>query len=602
MNTIRKISKQKANSTISGAGGYTLNGQPIEDSNINATETVTINNIDYNVDESGKVKVTQGLMNGVLMNNSLLYTLGQNDSILNVGDVVKSVSVNGQTHSPNTNGNVDLGNIGGTANNGALTLTLNSSSIGDFTANQSENETININAATSVTQNGQSSSVDSTGNLDLGNVVKQIRFQGSTLNPQSNGLVALPNPNTTIYGSIFGGLLGVNTAYSDFSSFTNPIGLIYVTATQSEDKVDNWGYLINWKGNYIDCILGLLEYNKTANYTYTAKIRCEVFGGKDNIELYPILYKYFTASDKTEVRLCIAIKGISWNDKPLSYGYSRTVSSANSYIVGINYTDGEDTTNYPSNLISQNGITGNGVYIIDISVTNNVIDSYVVTKQGGEGVQSISVNNNTPILPDSSGNVNINSCQGIYLNGSLYSVTPYGFITLPNINTGIVQTTTFNTEQINNLYVAGFALLGMQGNGRFQTFVIELEDINSRSIGLLQIEINDQYYLNIKSTYRGYVGLIVDYTDLIISSTSHNNAPLYFFFEDNNISQIRAKAGSVPAPYYQLEYPNWYLLNDIPTNLNNYFGSNLTKSNINNTYGYQVQFGNNFYDFKNRFV
>lgn len=362
-------------------------------------------------------------------NNS--YTETENK--IEIPQTVNSVSVNGATFQPDNGGNVDLGTIGGTANDGELTLTLNGGSVGTFTANQAQNETVNINAVTSVTQNSQTSTVGSGGNIDLGNVVKTVIFQGSTITPNTAGQAQLPTVQTTKYGSLLGGLISSNNSSVNYSSYTEPVGFLYALTSTASNRFQNWGYLIDFPDCFIYCLISTQELTKTADYTYSAKLAVQIYSDTNSYEIYPVIRQSTTRLSNDSTATGVVIKGLNYNKRP-QYGFSETTTTQSSYTVYLNVTDGEDTTgnNYPFGLIQLNGIEteiGVNTYQIEYSVTNKNINSYTVTKLDNKG-NTINLNN-TIYSPNSSGEINIgNLCKKINLNGVPFNVDNTGTISL----------------------------------------------------------------------------------------------------------------------------------------------------------------------------
>ena len=207
--------------------------------------------------------LTLGGIKGAKMNGT---DVSVNDNILDI-NAATAVKLNDTTYNVDNEGVIDLGNIstgGSEPNNANLHISLNNSSIGDFTANSSTDTSVNINSATSVTVNTSTTYiVDSSGNIDLGEVAKTVTFQGQIYHPNQSGQVQLPQIYTVKNGSVLGGSLSQNNATSDISSKVNPVGYINCSYNTSPSSTIPVGYLLNWKCEYIYCIVALKSLNIT---------------------------------------------------------------------------------------------------------------------------------------------------------------------------------------------------------------------------------------------------------------------------------------------------------------------------------------------------
>lgn len=367
-----------------------------------------------------------------------------NDNILDI-NAATAVKLNDTTYNVDNEGVIDLGNIGGSEPNDAnLHISLNNSSLGDFTANSSTDTSVNINAATSVTVNTSTTyNVSTNGNIDLGEVAKTITFQGQIYHPNNAGQVQLPQIYTVKNGSIIGGSLSQNNATSDISSKVNPIGYLNCSHNTSPSSTIPTGWLLNWNGEYIYCIVALKSLNISSNYNYTCQLYCEVFGGKSGVTIYPHLPKSITTLTSNTIKFSIAIKGLTNDTKPKNYAFSTTTTTTSSYSLSIDYYEGESSNVAPTNLITNTGITESGVYTIDYEVVNNEVTSYVVTKNSGggqanDGVLTLNLNNSSigQFTANQSLNtsINVNACTSITVNSSTYNVDSQG-----NINVGTIS-------------------------------------------------------------------------------------------------------------------------------------------------------------------
>ena len=102
-----------------------------------------------------------------------------NDNVLDI-NAATAVKLNDTTYQVDNEGVIDLGNIstgGSEPNDANLHISLNNTSLADFTANSSTDTSVNINAATSVTVNTSTTyNVSTNGNIDLGEVAKTVTF------------------------------------------------------------------------------------------------------------------------------------------------------------------------------------------------------------------------------------------------------------------------------------------------------------------------------------------------------------------------------------------------------------------------------------------
>ena len=386
--------------------------------------------------------VTLGGISGAKLNG---IDVSVNDNILDI-NAATAVKVNDTTYNVDNQGVIDLGNVssgGSEPNDANLHISLNNSSLADFTANSSTDTSVNINAATSVTVNTSTTyDVSSNGNIDLGEVAKTITFQGQIYHPNNVGQVQLPTIYTIKNGSILGGSLSQNNATTDISSKVNPIGYLNGSHNTSPSSTIPTGWLLNWNGEYIYCIIALKSLNITSNYTYTCQLYVEVFGGKSGVTIYPHLPKYVTKLTSDTIEFQIALKGLTEQTKPRNYAFSTTTTTTSSHSVSIDYYEGESSNVAPTNLISQTGITESGVYTIDYEVVNNEVTSYVVTKNSGggqanDGVLTLNLNNSSigQFTANQSLNtsINVNACTSITVNSSTYNVSANGNINLGNI-------------------------------------------------------------------------------------------------------------------------------------------------------------------------
>ena len=389
--------------------------------------------------------LTLGGIAGATLNGT---DVSVNDNILDI-NAATAVKLNDTTYNVDSSGLIDLGNIstgGSEPNDANLHISLNNTSLADFTANSSTDTSVNINAATSVTVNTSTTyNVSTNGNIDLGEVAKTVTFQGQIYHPNSSGQVQLPTIYTIKNGSILGGSLSQNNATSDISSKVNPIGYLNCSHNTSPSGTIPVGYLLNWNGEYIYCILALKSLNITSDYNYTCQLYCEVFGGKSGVTIYPHVPKSITKLTSDTIKFQLAIKGLTNDTKPKNYAFSTTTTTTSSYSLSIDYYEGESSNVAPTNLTSQTGITESGVYTIDYEVVNNEVTSYVITRHGGQGqandgVLTLNLNNSSigQFTANQSLNtsINVNACTSITVNSSTYNVSSNGNINLGTISGG----------------------------------------------------------------------------------------------------------------------------------------------------------------------
>lgn len=120
--------------------------------------------------------LTLGGIAGATLNGT---DVSVNDNILDI-NAATAVKLNDTTYNVDSSGLIDLGNIstgGSEPNDANLHISLNNTSLADFTANSSTDTSVNINAATSVTVNTSTTyNVSTNGNIDLGEVAKTVTF------------------------------------------------------------------------------------------------------------------------------------------------------------------------------------------------------------------------------------------------------------------------------------------------------------------------------------------------------------------------------------------------------------------------------------------
>lgn len=160
----------------------------------------------------------------------------------------------------------------GQANDGVLTLNLNNSSIGQFTANQSLNTSINVNACTSITVNSSTYNVNSQGNIDLGTI--------------SGG------GGTTTKSSIYGTPLCANATTNYYNNYTTPVLFLEHLhkaqnfATQAlHINFTNGSFYMKWRvTNFSVTSFTPLSFDATLRLSVTADVNT------DNIyTVYPII-------------------------------------------------------------------------------------------------------------------------------------------------------------------------------------------------------------------------------------------------------------------------------------------------------------------------
>lgn len=389
--------------------------------------------------------LTLGGIKGAKLNGT---DVSVNDNILDI-NAATAVKLNDTTYNVDSQGVIDLGNIstgGSEPNDANLHISLNNTSLADFTANSSTDTSVNINAATSVTVNTSTTyNVSTNGNVDLGEMCKTVTFQGQIYHPNNAGQVQLPQIYTVKNGSIIGGSLSQNNATSDISSKVNPIGYFNCSYNTQPSRTIPTGWLLNWNGEYIYCIVALKSLNITSDYNYTCQLYCEVFGGKSGVTIYPHLPKSITTLTSNTIKFQIALKGLTNDTKPKNYAFSTTTTTTSSYSLSIDYYEGESSNVAPTNLITNTGITESGVYTIDYEVVNNEVTSYVVTKNSGggqanDGVLTLNLNNSSigQFTANQSLNtsINVNACTSITVNSSTYNVNSQGNINLGTISGG----------------------------------------------------------------------------------------------------------------------------------------------------------------------
>lgn len=419
MNTVKKLNKSKASEQFS-APSYTLNGEQIENNNINAATKVTINNQEYAVDPQGNVKVTQGLMNGILMNDSLLYKLGENDSVLNIGDIVKSIKVNDQTYHPNTTGGIDLGHIGGggSANDGELDLQLNGTTIGDFTANQSTNESININACTVVTQNGQDASVDADGKVNIGDVVKKVRFLNQWVTPASDGGVTLPSPSTTVYGALRGGAIGTYNLSNASNSY------IYLRAQGNFYPSPVQFLTLDSQNGMVNILFNIKSLNITSDYNCTYELEVYIESGYD-CKVWPFLCTSGIKAADIYPAVGAFVENASTSSYHLAFGYTTTAASVrNPTMMDLNAATGQ--YGEPINIDQQPYVQaekGYGFYKIEATMTNKAV-VHTITRLDKQ-ITDVELNGSSVVTGTTA---QVNACTSIELAGVEYQVDVNGKI------------------------------------------------------------------------------------------------------------------------------------------------------------------------------